>query len=137
MFSSRHCESCDLDVKIGTGGEHNWKEHLASTDHVHKGGKKSTPTKHLTFEDLFCSECELIIPTNHLLKCNEPSCTEKVFPTYNAVLKSVDVFELYSTTLHAKDLSDNLTGIGFVMTTAKRMQACESQKVDTGRRGET
>jgi len=29
-------------------------------------------------EDPFCSECELIIHTDHLLKCNEPSCTEKV-----------------------------------------------------------
>jgi hypothetical protein len=30
------------------------------------------------FEEPFCSDCELIIYSDHLLKCSEPSCTEKV-----------------------------------------------------------
>jgi hypothetical protein len=32
----------------------------------------------VTEEDSFCSDCELLIHTDHLLKCNGPSCTEKV-----------------------------------------------------------
>jgi hypothetical protein len=46
--SSRYCDSCDLDVKIGTGGEYNWNGHLASADHLRKEKKKPEPTKHLT-----------------------------------------------------------------------------------------
>jgi hypothetical protein len=38
--------------------------------------RRRTPAE--IHEDPFCSECELIIHTDHLLKCNEPSCTEKV-----------------------------------------------------------
>jgi len=29
VSSSRYCDSCDLNVKIGTGGEYNWNGHLA------------------------------------------------------------------------------------------------------------
>src|ERR1700720_4742697 len=29
-------------------------------------------------QDSFCSDCELIISIGHILKCQEPSCTEKV-----------------------------------------------------------
>ena len=30
------------------------------------------------YEEPFCSDCELVIHADHLLKCSEPSCTEKV-----------------------------------------------------------
>ncbi|KAJ7592133.1 hypothetical protein C8J56DRAFT_886849 [Mycena floridula] len=32
--SSRHCDVCDKDVKIGTGSEGNWTQHLASNNHI-------------------------------------------------------------------------------------------------------
>jgi hypothetical protein len=40
------------------------------------------------YEEPFCSDCESVIPAGHLLKCSEPSCTEKVSSSmYNAVLQ--------------------------------------------------
>ena len=44
----QYCEGCDLDINIGTGGEYNWNEHLAGTDHIHNTRKKLAPTKQLT-----------------------------------------------------------------------------------------
>ena len=38
------------------------------------------------YEEPFCSDCELVIRVDHLLRCSEPSCTEKVcFIMYNVV----------------------------------------------------
>jgi hypothetical protein len=44
--STRYCDKCNIEVKIGTGGDYNWNQHLASSDHIRNS--KAAPSKKLT-----------------------------------------------------------------------------------------
>jgi hypothetical protein len=46
--STRYCTTCDLTIKIGTGGEHNWDGHITSAGHIRKEKIKPTWSNVLT-----------------------------------------------------------------------------------------
>jgi hypothetical protein len=56
-------------------------------------------------KELFCLDCKLVIRTDCILKCSEPSCTENVCSTLTThPWKHIDILHLYSTILPAEDL---------------------------------
>ena len=50
--STEFCSTCNLEVKVGLGGEHNWNAHLKSSAHLRKLGASAQKPK-TTLKDLW------------------------------------------------------------------------------------
>ncbi|KAI0734927.1 hypothetical protein C8Q72DRAFT_805485, partial [Fomitopsis betulina] len=42
---TQYCDACKRDVTLGTGGEHNWKNHMGSKEHA-RGVQVNLKTTH-------------------------------------------------------------------------------------------
>ncbi|KAG6907022.1 hypothetical protein DXG01_010891 [Tephrocybe rancida] len=68
--STRHCDVCDIEVRIGFGGESNWAAHTAST--AHKRNKQFPRSKNTSITSFFPKPGPSHTSTRSLLSTSIP-----------------------------------------------------------------